>query len=65
VVYGAGSAGSIAGVFTSGYVLIDLMSLPRIFGMTGALMVTLAIVLALCPPALQGPAGHGAREGTP
>lgn len=45
-VYGAGSAGSIAGVFTSGYVLIDVMSLPQIFRATGGIMVIVAIVLA-------------------
>lgn len=41
-IYGAGSAGSIAGVFLSGYVLIDLFSLPQILRGTGALILTLA-----------------------
>ena len=43
-VYGAGSAGSIAGVFLSGYVLLDLMSLPQIFRATGGLMLLVAVV---------------------
>jgi predicted MFS family arabinose efflux permease len=43
-VYGAGSAGSIAGVFLSGYVLIEHLSLAQAFGVTAALMVVLAIL---------------------
>jgi hypothetical protein len=46
-VYGAGSAGSIAGVFLSGYVLLDLMSLPEIFQATGGLMFLIAILCLL------------------
>jgi hypothetical protein len=41
-IYGAGSAGSIAGVFLSGYVLIDLLPLPQILRATGILIVALA-----------------------
>ncbi len=44
-IYGAGSAGSIAGVFLSGYVLIDLLPLPLILRGTGVLIIALA---ALC-----------------
>ncbi len=44
-VYGAGSAGSIAGVFLSGYVLIDFLTLPQIFRATGILLLALS---ALC-----------------
>lgn len=43
-VYGAGSTGSILGVFISGYVLIDLMNLTRIFHATGVLMLILAAI---------------------
>jgi MFS family permease len=46
-VYGAGSAGSIAGVFLSGYVLIEHLSLAQTFGLTAALMVVLAILCRL------------------
>ncbi len=42
-IYGAGSAGSIAGVFTSGYVLIDWMNLTHIFRATGGLIVLLGM----------------------
>jgi hypothetical protein len=42
-IYGAGSTGSIAGVFTSGYVLIDLLNLSHIFQGTGVLIVLLGI----------------------
>lgn len=42
LVYGAGSVGSIAGVFVSGYLLIDLFTLPAIFRGVGALMMGLA-----------------------
>lgn len=45
LVYGAGSVGSIAGVFTSGYILIDLFNLSHIFRGTGILMVALAAAL--------------------
>lgn len=42
LVYGAGSVGSIGGVFVSGYLLIDLFTLPAIFRGVGGLMVGLA-----------------------
>lgn len=45
-IYGAGSGGSIAGVFLSGYVLIDLLTLPQIFRSTGTLMLALSAVCA-------------------
>ncbi len=41
LVYAASTAGSIAGVFVSGYVLIDAMSLTQIFRATGALTAAL------------------------
>jgi len=44
VVYGAGSAGSIAGVFLSGYVLLDFMSLSQVFQTTGGLMLIIAVL---------------------
>jgi len=43
-IYGAGSAGSIIGVFLSGYVLIDLLALPQILRATGILMLVLAAI---------------------
>lgn len=43
-IYGAGSMGSIAGVFVSGYILIDVLSLPTIFRGSALLMVGMAAV---------------------
>ena len=42
LIYGSSSAGSIAGVFISGYLLIDLMSLPQICRATGIVVIALA-----------------------
>ena len=42
-VFAISTAGSIAGVFTSGYVLIDHMKLSSIFRMTGALTIGLGL----------------------
>jgi predicted MFS family arabinose efflux permease len=41
-IYAASTVGSIAGVFISGYVLIDHMDVPDIFRATGALTLLLA-----------------------
>jgi len=41
LIYGASTLGSIAGVFVSGYVLIDQMNLSNIFRATGGLTVLL------------------------
>jgi predicted MFS family arabinose efflux permease len=41
LVIAASTVGSIAGVFTAGYVLIDIMKLPDIFRAVGCLMVVL------------------------
>ena len=41
---GASTVGSIAGVFVSGYVLLDHMSVPSIFRVTGALTVALGLM---------------------
>jgi hypothetical protein len=43
-IYAASTVGSIAGVFVSGYILIDLMPLSRIFYVTGALIGLLGIL---------------------
>jgi len=40
----ASTVGSIAGVFVSGYVLLDQMSVPTIFRVTGALTAALGLV---------------------
>lgn len=47
LIYGASTAGSIAGVFISGYVLIDYMDVPDIFRATGVLTLLLAGVSLL------------------
>jgi MFS family permease len=41
-VYAASTVGSIAGVFVSGFVLIDHLAVPDIFRSTGGLMILLA-----------------------
>lgn len=41
LIYGASTAGSIAGVFVSGYVLIDQLPLSTIFRVTGVLTLAL------------------------
>ena len=54
-VYGISTAGSIAGVFVSGYVLIDLFKLSHIFQMTGALTIGLGLMCWLAERRLQKP----------
>jgi MFS family permease len=44
LIYSAGTIGSIAGVFISGYLLIDYMAVPDIFRATGVLIILLAPV---------------------
>jgi MFS family permease len=56
LVYGISTAGSIAGVFVSGYVLIDHMTLSSIFRMTGALTIGLGLMCWLTERLLQKPA---------
>lgn len=46
LIYAAGTVGSIAGVFVSGYVLIDHLTIPAIFRGTGALTVGLGLLCA-------------------
>jgi len=43
-IYAASTVGSIAGVFVSGYILIDLLPISRIFYVTGALIGLLGIL---------------------
>ena len=47
LIYAASTVGSIAGVFVSGYVLIDYVDVPDIFRATGALTLLLAGVSLL------------------
>jgi len=47
LIYAASTAGSIAGVFVSGYILIDTMRLSQIFRVTGGLIVMLALMCAM------------------
>jgi predicted MFS family arabinose efflux permease len=42
LIYSASTVGSIAGVFISGYVLIDHMDIPDVFRAMGALTMALA-----------------------
>jgi MFS family permease len=50
LIYGAGSIGSIAGVFASGYLLIDLMALPTIFRSSALLIAGMALVCWIWKP---------------
>jgi hypothetical protein len=43
-IYAASTVGSIVGVFASGYILIDLLPLSKIFYVTGALIGLLGIL---------------------
>jgi MFS family permease len=45
-IYAASTVGSIAGVFVSGYIFIDYLTVPQIFRATGILILVLAV---LCP----------------
>jgi len=44
LIYAASTVGSIAGVFVSGYILIDRMALSQIFRATGGLIILLAVM---------------------
>jgi MFS family permease len=44
LIYAASTVGSIAGVFVSGYILIDYMNLTNIFRATGGLTILLGII---------------------
>jgi MFS family permease len=54
LVFAISTAGSIAGVFISGYVLIDHMNLSRIFNLTGALTIGLGLVCWLADRWFRG-----------
>lgn len=47
LIYAASTAGSIAGVFVSGYILINVMSLSQIFRMTGGVISALGLMCLL------------------
>jgi hypothetical protein len=47
LIYAASTVGSIAGVFVSGYVLIDWMRMADIFRATGGLTALLGIISLL------------------
>ena len=44
LIYAASTAGSIVGVFVSGYILIDIMALSHIFRVTGGLIGLLGVM---------------------
>ena len=44
LIYAAGTVGSIAGVFVSGYVLIEQMTISNIFRATGVLTILLGVL---------------------
>lgn len=53
MIYAASTAGSIAGVFVSGYVLIDYLKLPDIFRATGAVILLLSGISLLLDRSLN------------
>jgi MFS family permease len=55
LVYAASTVGSIAGVFISGYILIDQMAISQIFRFTGVLVLILA---AMCLAMDRGSVGR-------
>ena len=60
LIYAASTVGGIAGVFVSGYVLIDHLSVTHIFQAVGVLMGLLGLMcLALDGRFRSGPAGGG------
>jgi MFS family permease len=59
LIYAASTVGSIAGVFVSGYVLIDHFSLTTIFRLTGLLTVLCG---SLCPLLDCGTGGSSGEE---
>jgi MFS family permease len=53
-IYAASTVGSIAGVFVSGYILIDYMDVPDIFRATGVLTIMLAALSLVMDRACRG-----------
>ena len=62
LIYAASTVGSIVGVFVSGYVLIDYMSLSSIFRATGGLIVVVGLA-CLALGRQPGPSPEGAPHG--
>jgi MFS family permease len=63
LVYAASTFGSIAGVFVSGYILIDYMAVSQIFRATGVMILLLAALSLLMDRALgTGKAIHQSRK---
>lgn len=57
-IYAASTVGSIAGVFVSGYILIDLLPISKIFYVTGALIGLLGVLCLFMdrqPPPMESP----------
>ena len=61
LIYAASTVGSIAGVFVSGYILIDHMALSQIFRATGGLILVLAIMCLAMDRQQAGPVGNAGR----
>jgi hypothetical protein len=63
LIIAASTVGSIAGVFVSGFVLIDQMKVSNIFHLMGGLTMLLGVLCAVLDPwlAVQPPQGGAAR----
>ena len=55
IIYAASTAGSIFGVFISGYILIDMMTLSQIFRFTGILIALLGMMCLFMDRLLVSP----------
>lgn len=65
LVYSASTVGSIAGVFLSGYVLIDYLNVNTIFRATGALTLLLAVLSVVIDSRLEAAAKRAeVKKGT-
>lgn len=62
LVYSASTIGSIAGVFLSGYLFIDYLSINTIFRATGGLTLFLAVLSLIIDLRLQAASGNHASE---
>jgi MFS family permease len=62
LVYAASTAGSIGGVFVSGYILIDYLTVSQIFRMMGVLVMILAAISLVMDLWLGGTCKRAARE---
>jgi MFS family permease len=64
LVYAASTVGSIGGVFVSGYILIDVLSISQIFRATGVLVLLLAGLSLVLDKWISSTQSHSAPSAT-